>query len=166
VNGNPLPSFTQGLGYYEITGGTNNGLSEVVAYFGSGGDYTTIDVTGGLYLSVSARLLTGNQANSFSVIIYDSADRQAYATFSTADFNSGGFSTAMGSITSSSGSFNYAEISAFRLSGDINGGAAAFNIAFDNLAVTSSAVPEPSMFACAAGAAALCGALFRRRRRG
>lgn len=149
--GEPLSTFIQGPGYYEIKGGTDNGNSEAVKYFGSDGDYVSINAAGGLYVSVSAKILAGNQASSFRVTLYDSADRQASSVFNTADFSSSDFTTVLQTVTATSGSFDYSTISSFRLSGDIIGGAAAFNIAFNEVGI-SSAIPEPASFAVCTGA--------------
>lgn len=159
-NDAPLASFSQGEGFYEIKGGTNNSLSKVEFYFGSGGNYESIAITGD-YLTVSASLLSGSAAPSFTVYLVDESVNYVSATFSTAAFGGGSFTTVSAAL-STNVFFDASSVSFMIITGDATGASAAFNIAFDNIAVT--AVPEPATYAIGAGAVALLGALYRRRR--
>jgi hypothetical protein len=165
LNGDPIgtnsprSTFSQGSGFYTFTGGTNADTSGVFYFFTA-----PRDVTGLTLLEVSAHLLLGNVAPTFTVSLFDSLGESASATFSAASFTGVGFSTAQTALTFSPG-FDPTDLSSFQISGGVLGGAAAFMFAFDNLAVVAPrqivAVPEPSTYGLAAAGVLLALAALR-----
>lgn len=159
----PLASFVQQSGFYEIKGGTNSNLSYAQVFFSTDGtpaNFGTINT-----ITVSAQLLAGNAAPSFAVQLFNT-DNTVYATatFLTSEFTSGGFTSVSKPLVGVNGyNFTSATAEHFKITGDIQDGTAAFNIAFNNIDVSFQAIPEPSTFATLLGFAAV-GAFGLRRR--
>ena len=159
---NPAATFVQGAGVYDITGtGPNNGGgSKIEFFFGIG---TPANIGTNTLLSISAQALVGNVATSFAVKLVDTTGKTAFATFTTAQFLTGSYSTVTGQLTFGGG-FNAALIDSMIISGDQPGGTDRFNVSFNSIAAVS-AIPEPGTSAVLAGAGALAFAIWRRRRR-
>lgn len=155
---NPIATFSQGADFYNFTGGSNADTAGALHFFSSNPG----DLTGYSLLAVSARLLAGNTASTFTVELFDSLDRKAFAVFSTADFGTSGFTTITTALTL--GSFDLTDLSYFRLTGGIAAGTDTLNTAVDHLAAIT-AIPEPSTYSLLAGTIALLGAVRLHRMR-
>lgn len=156
----PAASFVQGAGVYDITGtAPTNGSTSKIEFFAGA---TPFNIGTHTLLSISAQALAGNVATSFAVTLVDTTGKTAFATFTTAGFLTGSYSTVTGQLTFGSG-FNVASIDSMIISGGQPGGTDRFNVSFNNIAAVT-AVPEPATGAALAGAGALGFALWRRRR--
>ena len=155
----PRSSFSQGAGFYNFAGGTNDDASGTFFFFSAPQNLGSLTL-----LEVSARTLAGNLAPTFTISLFDSLGESAFATFATSAFAGAGFTTVQTALTFSPG-FDKTDLSSFLISGNTLGGAALLNLAFDNLAVVApravTAVPEPSAYGLAA-AALLAAVAFRR----
>lgn len=152
----PRATFSQGAGFYNFVGGQNDDASMAFYFFSA-----PLDITGFSLLEISAQLVAGNTAPTFTVVLFDSLGESAFATYSTGAFATPGFFTINTDLTFSPG-FNTADVSSFLLSGNIPGGTATLNLAVSNLAVT--AVPEPSTYGIGAALVLVGIALARRKR--
>lgn len=162
----PRPSFSQGAGFYNFAGGSNSDTASAFSFFN-----TAVDITGYSLLEVSAKLLAGNTAPTFTISLFDSLGESAMATFATASFSTAGFTTFSTALVFSPG-FDVKDLSSFSISGNVIGGSDVLSFSLDNLAVSApralTAVPEASTFALFGGLAlfVLIGARGFRRRRG
>jgi hypothetical protein len=153
----PIATFSQGAGFYNFSGGSNADTASVqYSYATNPGD-----LTGYSLLEISARMLAGNAAQTFTVTLFDSNFESAYVVFATADFNGLGFTTVTGELIASPG-FDPADLASFKISGDVFGGTDVLNFAADNLAVVT-AVPEPSTYGAMAAVLTLAGVVGLRR---
>lgn len=156
----PAATFVQGAGVYDITGtAPTNGSGSKIEFFAGA---TPFNIGANTQLSISAQALAGNVATSFSVTLVDAAAVTAFATFTTAQFLTGSYSTVTGQLTFNSG-FNSASIDSMIISGNQPGGTDRFNVSFNSITAVT-AVPEPATSAALAGAGVLGFALWRRRR--
>ncbi len=157
----PAASFVQGAGVYDITGtAPNNGSASQIEFFAGA---TPFNIGANTLLSISAQALAGNVATSFAVTLVDTNAVTAFATFTTAQFLTGSYSTVTGQLTFNGG-FDATNIDSIIISGNQPGGTDRFNVSFNSIAAVS-AIPEPATSAVLAGAGALAFALWRRRRR-
>jgi hypothetical protein len=159
---NPNSQFTQGTGVYNITGTSaivpTNSADSKLEFFNA----SPISIGSNTYLSVTAQTLSTNSAGatSFAVFLVDSNDHTAFASFGTAAFPTGSYTTISGALTFGNG-FNSTSITSIIITGGIPGGTDRFNVSFDNV----SAVPEPSTYAALMGAAAMGLAVVWRKKR-
>ena len=155
----PAATFSQGSGFYNITGVSNADSSFVERSFTS-----SLNLGSNNQLALSLRLLSNNTADSLTVFLLDTSARTASVTFLTSDFNTAGFFERTLALTADVG-FDTNQVSAFRISGNdpFNGGI--LSISLDNLAATGRAVPEPSTYGLIGAAALLIGIVSRTRRR-
>jgi hypothetical protein len=157
----PRASFSQGAGFYNITGGTNSDTAGVFFFFSA-----PLNLTGLSLLEVSARTLAGNTAPTFTISLFDSLGESAFATFATSAFAGAGFTTVQTALTFSPG-FDKTDLFSFLITGNTLGGTAPLNVAFNNLAVVApsvvTAVPGPSAYGLAAASVLLAVVGFRRR---
>lgn len=127
---------------------------------GWGTTSAVINATGMNFITVIAQRDAGNGSPFFVVSFEDSA-------LNTQIFQVSAFSFATGALTtvqipiSSWGSVNPADITGWTIGG--GNGTVPFAMTFDNLALTSSAIPEPATSAALAGALVLGLSLWRRR---
>jgi hypothetical protein len=160
----PRAGFSQGAGFYSFAGGSNSDTASAFEFFNA-----PIDITGHSLLEVSAKLLAGNAAPTFTISLYDSLGESAFAVFSAGAFSSASFTTVSAVLTFSPG-FNPTDLSSFQISGNVVGGSAAFGLAFDNLAVaaplTLTSVPEPTTYGSLAVVTLALAAARRRFSRG
>lgn len=154
---NPTASFSQGAGFYDFSGGSNADTAGAFHFFTA----SPGDLTGSSFLEVSARILAGNTAPTFTVSLFDSLGESAFAVFSTAGFSGAGFTTVSAALTFSGG-FDPAGVASFLISGGTLGGDDLLNFSIDHLAATT-AIPEPATYAAWAAAAVLAAAMRRRR---
>ena len=154
----PRASFAQVAGAYNFTGGTNADDASALYFFSA-----PLDISGLTLLQISARLLPGNTAPSFTITLADSSFNTAFAFFSTAAFARPDFTTV--SVPLTSFGFNAHDLASFQISGNIGGGTQLLNLSVDNLAVAAprlTAVPEPATYDALA-ALVLLGVIARRR---
>lgn len=129
ANEQPAATFAQSDGAYEIKGVTNSS-AHYVDLHGPEGAMRSIGTQRALELS--ARLLAGNQAESFRVFLIDAAGNSAAATFFAADFSATEYKYVSAQLTPSAG-FNPAAIERIRISGDVIDGVAPLAFAFNEL---------------------------------
>lgn len=157
---NKNSQFSQGVGVFNFTG-TNviiptNSADSKVEFF-----YTTpASIGSNSLLSVTAQSFATNLATSFEVTLKDTLGATAAASFTTASFPTGSYTTATGLLTLT-GLFNGNSIDSMIISGGQPGGLVTFNVSFDNI----SAVPEPSTYAAIFGASVFGVVAAMRRRR-
>jgi hypothetical protein len=151
----PLASFSQGAGVYNFVGGSNSDTAAAFHFY-----LTPLDISGNTNLDISARLLPGNAAATFTVSLFDSLGESAFAVFSTAAFAGLNFITISEVLTFSPG-FNPSDLAFFQISGGVSGGANPLNLALNNLAVTP--VPEPATYGAFAGLALVALVVLKRR---
>ena len=160
---NPNSQFLQGAGVFDIKGSvpiipTNSYDSQLRFDYSAPRDIGTNN-----QIAVTAQLLPGNVADSFSVVLLANGNQAATTAFSTAAFSAGAYSTVTATLSFNPG-FNPAQVDAVVISGvpaSSSNSVAAFAMSFDHLA----AVPEPAVWSAAMGAVVLGTALRRRRRR-
>jgi hypothetical protein len=159
---NPNANFVQGSGVYDITGTTGliptNGAASKLELFNA----SPVSIATNTSLAVSAQMLATNVASSFTVTLVDTSAKTAFATFDTADFVTGSYTTITKPLSFQLG-FDAGSIDSMIISGGQPGGTDRFNVSFDNVSAVS-AVPEPSEWAAFAGAATLGLAVWQRRR--
>jgi hypothetical protein len=155
---NPNSQFSQGAGVYNIASSTaTNSADSSIVFFNS----PLLSIGTNTQISVTAKLLSGNTATSFTVFLSNTnPSLSASVSFPTSLFNSGGYATATLSFFQTGG-FNPNAIETVKITGNQIGGSSAFDISFDNI----SAVPEPSTYAAILGTATLGLAYLRRRNR-
>jgi hypothetical protein len=151
----PLASFSQGAGVYNFVGGSNSDTAAAFHFF-----ETPLDISGFSLLEISARVLPGNTASTFTVSLFDSLGESAFAVFSTGSFAGPGYLTASAVLTFSPG-FNLTDLAFFQLSGGVSGGTDTLNLSVNHLNV---AVPEPATYGVFAGLALLALVVAKRRR--
>ena len=157
----PIAGFSQGAGVYNISGGTNADTAGAFYFFSA----PPGDLTGYSLLEVSAGLLAGNTAPTFTVSLFDANNESAFAVFLATTFAGPGLTTYGAELTFSPG-FDATTLTSFQITGGVLGGTDALNISLDQLAVTNaSPIPEPATYGLFAGLVALAVALARRRRR-
>ena len=160
---NPNSQFLQGVGVFEIKGSapdipTNSFDSQLRFDFAA-----PVDLGSNNQIAITAQLLPGNMADSFSVVLLANGNQAATTVFSTGSFSAGAYSTVTATLSFNQG-FNPAQVDTLIISGvpaSSSNLVAAFAMSFDHLA----AVPEPAVWSAALGAVALCAALRHRRRR-
>jgi hypothetical protein len=156
----PNEYFVQGDGVYDITGATatNANTSRIEFYFDPG-----VSLGQNTFLQVTAQALSLNQATSFQVVLVDTSQKTAFATFDAVSFLTGSYSMQAVALTMQGG-FNAAAIDSMIITGGIPGGSDRFNFSFDSIYATDgSAIPEPSTYAAIFGALALGFVAYRRR---
>jgi hypothetical protein len=152
----PLASFSQGAGVYNFVGGSNSDTASAFHFFSA-----PIDISGFGLLEVSALVLPGNTASTFTLSLFDSLGESAFAVFSTASFGGPGYHTVLAALTFSPG-FNAADLSSFQLSGGVSGGTDTLNLSVNQISV---AVPEPATYGLFAALALVALVIHQRRRR-
>jgi len=145
-------TFSQGDGVYNFSGGLNDDASSAFFFYAA----SPGDLTGDSLLAVSAKLLAGNTASTFTVSLFDAFGGSAFAVFSTGDFNGNAFTTNLAAVNFQSG-FDATNVSSFQISGGQVGGIDTLDFAVDALISTSSPtmIPEPSTYAAIIGALVL-----------
>jgi hypothetical protein len=151
----PRATFSQGAGFYNFVGGSNDDASMAFYFFTS-----PVDITGFNLLEISARLVPGNTAPKFTIALFDSVGHSAEATFDASPFATPGFFTINTDLRSEL-SFNPADVSSFMITGNDPGGTATLSLSVDQISIT--AVPEPSTYGI--GAAVILASLVALRRR-
>jgi hypothetical protein len=158
--GDPAPnaSFTQGSGVYNILGTAKDDTNSILEYFYTP---TPANITGNsTFLSMTFETLNTNTASSFTVTLFDTNAKSAYATFLLGSYT--GVYTTQSSALTAQGGFLFNSIDSFQISGNQVGGTATLNVSFDNLSATS-AVPEPATYAAIFGLFAFGMVALRRR---
>lgn len=160
---NPNSQFLQGVGVFDIQGSapiipTNSFSSQLRFDFAA-----PRDIGSNNQIALTARLLPGNVADSFSVVLLANGNQAATTVFSTGAFTAGAYSTVTATLSFNPG-FNSAQVDTLVISGvpaSSSNTVGAFAMSFDHIAV----VPEPAVWSAALGAVALCAALRHRHRR-
>jgi hypothetical protein len=124
-------------------------------------DTVALDLT---QVSVTARIDASHAAPGVTIIFMDGNGASAlFATFTSASFESGSFTTRTLVLQTHGEAGNASDIQYYGISGDGLSGQA-FRMSFDTITLSSlSAVPEPSTYAAIAGALALGFVAWRRR---
>lgn len=157
-SGNPNSQFLQGVSVFDITG-TGAGAPTNAATSALRFDFSApVNIGVDKQLSVTAKVLPGNIANSFTVTLLANGNKSAVAVLSLAQFSSSDYTSVAATLTFDNG-FNPAQVDSVIIAGGQPDGTLAFGVSFDNLAVVS----EPEWGALAIGAAAL-GYVARRRK--
>jgi hypothetical protein len=145
---NQFQSFSNGMvtGQEVVSlGGGNPTVSG-----GAGRVGLSLNLSGNTGLELTARLLSGNQATMFQVLIFDADGTILRLSFPTINFNTSTFvstfvTLASGTITTpgSVAGFNLANVTVYEVQGNFfdASGAAAARVQFDQLVATT---PEPS----------------------
>jgi len=112
----------------------------------------TLDLSGTSALTLTARLLSGNEALNIQVLLSDADGTTEKFNFSTAVFNTTTFTSSTTEFSSrylvatgTTSGLDLSNISLYEIQGnyyDGTGGDAPFNIQFDNLSAT--VIPEPA----------------------
>lgn len=152
----PRASFSQGAGFYNFVGGSNDISAAALHFFD-----TPLDISGLTLLEVSAQILAGNAAELFKITLIDSIGIGAEAIFSATVFTSAGFFTATGNLTFDP-LFDQTSVVGFQISGTAVGGVDALNLAVNQVSIV--AVPEPSTYGAIAAVMLVGVALLRRKR--
>lgn len=158
----PRASFSQGAGFYNFTGGSNNADAAAFVFFD-----TPVDISGNSFLQLSARLAAGNTAPTLTVSLFDSLGGSAFAVLPTSAFAGVGFTTISAPLTFTPG-FHANDLTSFALSGNVINGADVFALSVDQLSVAAAAatpVPEASTHGLLASAFLAIGVSVRRLRR-
>lgn len=126
-------------GAYDIGSPATNGLgSQVNVILPS-----LLDLTGNMQIAITARVLPGNAASFFNIVVLDDNDVAASATFSLlggpGEFNSLAYTTVIANLVPNPG-FDQTKVAEWIFAVGIPAGTDAFRVSFDHLA----AVPEPS----------------------
>ncbi len=156
---NPNGQFLQGAGIFNIAGSSaiipTNADNSKLKF-----DYATaLNIGSNDRLAVTAQILSGNTAGSFTVTLFANGTKTATAVFSTGAFSASAYSTVTATLSFETG-FNPAHVDSLTISGAQLGGTAAFDIGFDHIATE----PEPAFWTLGLGVAALGWAQWRRRR--
>jgi len=152
----PVSTFSQGAGSYNFASATNADSAYVERSL-----IAPVTVSTNSLVSISLRLLADNTAESLTVFLLDSSANSAFATFQTSDFNTTVFVTRSLALTADP-SFDYNEVSAFRLTGNDPFASFTVSVAVDTLA-TITPVPEPATYGLVASGAVFALAAWRRR---
>lgn len=124
----------------------------------------SIDATGMSYIEVIAQLDSGNAAPTFSIQFEDINLATSVFTTNMSNFMTGVLTTVYIPIVSWESGFDITQITGWSIGGGApSPGSSAFHMTLDNLALTASAVPEPSTYALLAGLAMLGFVWVRRR---
>ncbi len=121
----------------------------------------SINATGMNFVAVTAKLETGHVASQFVIEFADSSLNTSVFSVATSSFTGGGFTTVYFPLTSWDAT-DFADIVRWKIGGG-GVGTDAFRMSIDHLALTASAIPEPSTYAALFGAAVLGFAFWRRR---
>jgi hypothetical protein len=116
---------------------------------GAGGFFSALSLTGYTDLVVSAKLLPGNAATGFNVVLFSAPGVSSAYQFSTSTLNSGYQSLSTSLLTpffTVGGGANLAAINQFEIQGNFDG-STALGLGFS----TITAVPEPSTIMAALG---------------
>lgn len=125
-------------------------------------DLTPFD--GMLYdtVTIAARADSGNASPGFSFVLFDSGGNGAlFATFAAGDFAAPTFSTSSLQLAAHPDNGVISDIAFWGIQGA--GTTVAFRFSFDQIVVSSSAIPEPSTYAALLALAALGFVAYRRR---
>lgn len=153
---NGITVTQSGTGFGEVSG-VDSSLNYAEYYFSN-----SLNIGADNVISVRGLLLGGNTATNFSVSLFNDDTLQGVsAVFSTAAFNSGGYTT-VDVVLSPNIAFNPAAVDFIRISGVAPSGGGTIALRIDSISV--SAIPEPATFAGLMGLAALGYAAARRRR--
>lgn len=125
----PAPGLVQGDGFFELRG-TSDAASFVDLHPPAGQNFFALGSA--QFLSVSARILAGNQADAFRIFLIDTAGRTASASFPAAEFPTSGFRATTAPLSAAPG-FNRSAVERIRISGDSIAAPLPFAIAFDEM---------------------------------
>jgi hypothetical protein len=143
------------------TGIEVGGTPSTADTFGGAGGGVTFDLTGYTDLAVSAKLLPGNAATAFNVVLQSAPGVSSVYQFSTTGLSSGYQSVSV-SLASpfliNGGGANLATITEYQIQGNFEG-PVALGLGF----ATVTAVPEPTTWALLLGGAAFLTLLHRRK---
>ncbi len=152
--------FALSNGVLSITA-VSGGNPDDSGYFAYAG-ISPVDASQFLYVNVGAQIGAGNASSGFIVNFFDSQGSGALtATFSAADFNSATFTVAPAQLSAHPEGGIVSDITSFGIAGV--GTSVAFRFSFDSIALSSSAIPEPSTYAALLALAALGFVAYRRR---
>lgn len=117
------------------------------------------------FVEVAARINSGNVANGIVINFYDGSFQGVLtATLNASNFNTGGFTTAIASLSLHPLAItNSVPLAWAQVTGD--GSTDTFRFSFDEIIVSSSVIPEPSTYAAIFGAMALAFVAYRRRQK-
>lgn len=166
------PTYFGFTGSWSVDTAQSGPTSFTVANFGAGqpkndGSFTswlasTQDFSSYSYVNLSGSAFAGNTTTSLGFFVEDADGNSGLATFSTADFASGFSSVSLAGLYSV---IDPSHIVNWGFSTENQDGSKNFAFTFDQVSLSTTAIPEPSTYAAMAGGLSLFAAMVARRRR-